>query len=429
MPGPAQTLRRMKPTGPLRGSVAAPPSKSVTHRALLLAGLAVGTSRLHHCLSSDDTRHMTTALRSLGIALQELPDGSLEVTGCAGRPPASEADLFLGNAGTAMRFLCAAATLGTGAHRLDGEPRMRERPLGDLVQALTSLGIRAEFPLQEGYPPVRVSGGPLRGGPVRLHAGRSSQFLSALLMVAPCTARGLEIALEGPAISRPYVDLTLELMNRFGGPAVEKTRDGYRVPGGSGYRSTVLEVEGDASSAAALFAAAAVSGGSVRVRGLPANSRQPDLHFVELLARMGCRVLREEDAVEVSGRALQGIHADLGHCPDLAPALAAVGLFAQGSTRIAGAPHLRLKESDRIGDLAGELRKLGAQVDEHADGLSIHPGPLRGARLDPHRDHRLAMAFAVVGTVVADVEIEDPACVSKSFPGFFEVLDSLVEQD
>jgi len=427
MPGQAQTVRRMKPTGPLCGRVTAPPSKSVTNRALLLAGLAAGTSRLHHCLVSDDTLHMKKALRSLGIDLQELPDGCLEVTGSAGRPPAGEADLFLGNAGTAMRFLCAAVTLGTGAYRLDGEARMRERPLGDLVRALTELGIQVEYPLQEGYPPVLVSAGPLRGGQVRLHAGRSSQFLSALLMVAPCTARGLEIALDGPVISRPYVDLTLELMDRFGGPAVEETRDGYRVPGGAGYRSTVLEVEGDASSAAALFAAAAVSGGSVEVRGLPANSRQPDLHFVELLARMGCHVVRQENAVEVSGGALHGIHADLAHCPDLTPALAAVGLFAQGSTRITGAPHLRLKESDRIGDLAGELRKLGAQVEEHADGLSIHPGPLRGARLDPHRDHRLAMAFAVVGTVVAGVEIEDPGCVSKSFPGFFEVLDSLMK--
>jgi len=415
----------MVPTGPLSGEVTAPPSKSVTNRALLLAGLAEGSSRLDHVLSSDDTDHMRAALTSLGIAIQELPGGSLEIIGCAGRPPAGSGDLFLGNAGTAMRFLCAAVTLGTGTYRLDGEPRMRERPLADLVRALTELGIQAEFSLQEGYPPLRLSGGPLRGGPLRLHTGRSSQFLSALLMVAPCTDQGLEITLEGPVVSRPYVDLTLDLMQRFGGPAVRQTADGYSVPGGCGYRSTTLQVEGDASSAAALFAAAAVSGGCVRVNGLSAGSRQPDLRFLELLARMGCRVVQEANAVEVHGGELGGIHADLAHCPDLTPVLAAVGLFAQGTTRITGAPHLRLKESDRIGDLAGELRKLGARVDEHPDGLTLHPGPLQGALLDPHRDHRLAMAFAVVGTVVPDVEIEDPACVSKSFPGFFEVLDSL----
>lgn len=418
----------MKPTGPVSGQVAAPPSKSISQRALLLAALAAGTSRLRHVLSSDDTRHMRTALTSLGIGLRELPGGTLEVTGCAGHPAAVEGDLLLGNAGTAMRFLCAAVTLGTGTYRLDGSSRMRQRPLADLVQALRVLGIQAEFPLLEGYPPVRLSGGPLRGGPVPLHAGRSSQFLSALLMVAPCTRQGLEITLEGPVISRPYVDLTLDLMQQFGGPRVLETTQGYRVPGGSGYRNTELEVEGDASSAASLFAAAAASGGSVEVSGLPSTSRQPDLHFLELLARMGCRVLREGNAVQVHGGKLRGIHADLAHCPDLTPVLAAVALFAQGSTRIAGAPHLRIKESDRIGDLAGELRKLGARIDEHEDGLTIHPGPLRGTILDPHDDHRLAMAFAVVGTVVAGVEIENPACVGKSFPGFFQVLDSLQEE-
>jgi 3-phosphoshikimate 1-carboxyvinyltransferase len=415
----------METSGPLRGEVRAPPSKSVTNRALLLAALARGDSILRRPLEADDTLFMAGALAKLGIAVESAPDGTLHVAGAGGGLPALKAELFLGNAGTAMRFLAAAVTLGSGTYLLDGEPRMRQRPLGDLVAALRQLGIRPEFPGRDGYPPVALSGGPLRGGRVTLRADRSSQFASALLMVAPCTAGGLDVRLEGSLVSAPYVDLTLGLMARFGGPTVESRPGGYRVPGGGGYRGTDLTIEGDASSAAALLSAAAVTGGKVTVTALPADSCQPDRRFAELLGEMGCRVTRRRDAVELQGKPLRGIRADVGSCPDVTPVLAAAALFADGPTRIAGAPHLRLKESDRISDLAAELGKLGARVDEHDDGLTVHPGPLHGARVDPHRDHRLAMAFAVVGLRVEGVEIENPGCVAKSFPDFFEVLDSL----
>jgi 3-phosphoshikimate 1-carboxyvinyltransferase len=392
---------------------------------LLLAGLAAGTSRLHGCLEADDTSYMKSALQQLGAGIDALPDGSLEVRGCAGRPGATEADLFLGNAGTAMRFLAAAVTLGSGAYRLDGEPRMRRRPVRELAAALAGLGVDISFDGANGFPPWRLSGGPLQGGQVELQAGRSSQFLSALLMAGPCTPQGLEIALKGPVASRPYVDLTLDLMRAFGGPEMDESADRFRIPGGSGYRATELKVEADASSAAALLASAAVSAGQVTVTGISRNTRQPDGRFPDLLAQMGCQVRWEGEVVDLAGGPLSGIRADLSECPDLAPVLTAVALFAAGPTRIHGAPHLRLKESDRIGDLAGELRKLGAVIDEHPDGLTVHPGPLHGSRLDPHRDHRLAMAFALVGLVVDGVEIENPGCVGKSFPGFFDALDSL----
>ena len=420
------TINRISPSGPLRGQVAAPPSKSAANRALLLAALARGESRLHGRLEAEDTVIMVRALRQLGFTVDRSEDrAQLTVRGGAGAIEAPRAELFLGNAGTAMRFLAAAVALGSGEYRLDGDPAMRRRPLGDLASALTALGARVTFSGEEGHPPVAIRGGPLAGGTATLRADRSSQFTSALLMVAPCTARGIDLRLTGRAVSGPYVDLTLEMMDRFGGPPVIRERGRLHVAGGAGYQAADVTIEGDASAAAALFAAAAITGGSVQVTGLPAASHQPDQRFPDLLEEMGCRVAREPGAVRVEDGPRRGIRADLGDCPDLAPSLAAVALFAEGPTRVQGAAHLRLKESDRIGDLAEGLRRLGAQVDEHADGFTVHPRRLAGARLDPHGDHRLAMAFAAIGLRIPGVEIEDPACVSKSFPAFFEALDSL----
>jgi 3-phosphoshikimate 1-carboxyvinyltransferase len=417
--------RRIRPSGPLSGTVAAPPSKSVANRALLLGALATGTSRVRGAGDADDVRIMTEGLQALGIGIQAVGDGDLQVDGCAGRIPARTANLSLGNAGTALRFLGAAAGLGAGTYRLDGDPRLRERPLGDLTEALRQLGMEVRSLGQDGFVPVELAGGPLQGGSARLQVGRSSQFLSGLLMAGPCTQRGLDLRLEGSPVSRPYVDLTLAWMEAFGGPPVEVRGDRIRVPGGSGYAPTDVRVEGDASAAAALFAAAAVTGGRVRVTGLDRNSKQPDLAFLTLLEEMGCQVQWAGDTAEVQGGPLRGIRADLSQSPDLAPSLAAVALFADGPTRIGGAPHLRWKESDRIGDLGRGLELLGGRVEEHEDGLTVGPAHLHGARVDPRRDHRLAMAFATVGLVVDGVEVEDPGCVGKSFPGFFAAIDSL----
>jgi 3-phosphoshikimate 1-carboxyvinyltransferase len=414
------------PSGPLRGEIAAPPSKSAANRALLLAALARGESRLRGPGDSGDLRAMESGLRRLGFDVRRSGDGAeIRVAGRGGVVPAARASLSLGDAGTALRFLLAAASLGSGDYHLDGSPRLRERPIDDLAAALAALGARIRFEGDAGRLPVVVSGGPLRGGAAVVGAGRSSQFTSALLMVAPCTAAGLDLRLEGEPVSGPYVDWTVEWMARFGGPPVARERDRLRVPGGGGYDAADVAVDGDASAAAALLAAAAITGGSVRVTGLPARSPQPDLRFGEVLRRMGCAVIRDEDSLRVDGPPREGARVDLRACPDLAPSVAAVALFARGPSRVTGAAHLRLKESDRIGDLAAGLRRLGARVDEHADGFTIHPGPLCGARLDPRRDHRLAMAFAAIGLRVPGVVIEEPGCVAKSFPGFFDALESL----
>lgn len=413
----------IRPAGPLSGEVPAPASKSVTNRALLLAALSPGRSRLRGILLADDTRHMMGALERLGFALRR-EGQDVEVDGGGGSIPAPAAQLEVGNAGTAMRFLTAAAALGPGPYRLDGEPRMRQRPIGELAAALTALGAAVAFPGEEGFPPLEVRGGRLHGGTVSLPAARSSQFASALLMIAPCLPGGLELRLEGEIVSAPYLEITLDLMARFGGDAERLGADRFLVPGG-GYRGADLPIEGDASAAAALLAAAAVTGGRVRVSGLPLGSRQPDLRFAELLETMGCRVTRDPEGVTVEGRPRSGIDVDLREAPDLAPALAAVALFAGSPSRIRGAAHLRLKESNRIEDLARGLRRVGGRVREHEDGLSIEPRPLAGARLDPCRDHRLAMAFTVVGLRVPGVEILDPDCVAKSYPDFFDALERL----
>jgi 3-phosphoshikimate 1-carboxyvinyltransferase len=422
----AETRVVMAPSGPLRGEMEAPPSKSSSHRALLIAALARGTSRLTRCLGAEDIELTRRALASLGVSI--VPDGPdvLRVDGCEGRLPGLTADLQLGNSGTSLRFLTAVAALGPGRTRLDGNPRLRQRPVGAIARALEPLGARAEWEGEPGFAPLIVAGGPLQGGRTRLEMGESSQFASALLLVAPCTPLGVEITLDGAAVSRPYLDLTLDWMERFSGPPVATSAKRLVIPGGGGYRADDVTIEGDYSSAAFLFAGAAVTGGRVRISALPPLSRQADVAFLPFLSAMGCAVERDADAVSVAGpRRLHALDAEIGDCPDLAPAIAAVALFADGPTSLRGAPHLRLKESDRIGDLAAGLRLLGARVEERPDGLVIHPGAPHGATLDPRGDHRLAMAFAVAGLRIDGVEILDPGCVAKSCPDFFTRLEAL----
>lgn len=414
------------PSGPLRGELEAPPSKSSSHRALLLAALARGTSRLSRCLDAEDVALTRDALARLGVVIVPDGPGALLVHGCGGRLPGLTVDLHLGNAGTGLRFLTAVAALGPGRTRLDGVPRLRQRPIGGLARALEPLGARVEWEAEPGFAPLVVNGGPLPGGSTRLGMGESSQFASALLLVSPCTPRGVEIALEGTAVSRPYLDLTLDWMERFGGPPIARSAGRLAIPGGQGYRATDVEIEGDYSTAAFFLAGAAVTGGRVRVSGLPSRSRQADVAFLPFLAAMGCVVERDAESVSVAGpRRLRGIDAEISDCPDLAPVIAAVALFAEGPTALRGAPHLRLKESDRIGDLAAGLRLLGARVEERSDGLTLHPGAPRPARLDPRGDHRLAMAFAIAGLRIDGVELLDPDCVAKSCPDFFSRIDQL----
>jgi 3-phosphoshikimate 1-carboxyvinyltransferase len=345
------------------------------------------------------------------------------------------APLVVGNAGTAMRFLTARLAGERAEFVVDGDARMRERPIEPLVAALRALGAAAVCMKGNGCPPVRVGGRGLRGGRARLHGGVSSQFVSALLLAGTMAETGLDLEVDGPLVSRPYVELTIDVMRRFGVTvASEEPRDAdatmrFRVAAGQSCRPGEVVIEGDWSSASYLFAAAALLPGRVEVRGLENASLQGDARFLDCLQEMGCRVTRSSDAIVVEGpERLRGIEADLGDMPDVAPTLAVVALFATGETRILGVPHLRFKESDRIAALCASIARLGGAAEPAPDGLLVRPRPLRGAALDPHDDHRMAMAFAVAGLRLPGVVILNPGCVSKSYPGFWNDLDRMSGQ-
>ena len=415
------------PSGPVRGTVRPPGSKSITNRALVCAALAAGQSRLAGALRSDDTVVMIEGLRQLGIDVAA--DGSgreIEVTGCDGQPPATAAELFVGNSGTTARFLTALATLGSGAYRIHGVPRMHQRPISDLLDALRALGADVASEAGDGCPPVIVRAAGLEGGRVTIRGDVSSQFLSGLLLSAPCAREPVEIVVDGPLVSKPYVQMTLSVMSEFGmvvGGADEFDR--FFVPCGLGYHGNDYAIEPDASAASYFFAAAAVTGGQVTVSGLSRDSLQGDVAFCDCLARMGCRVRYKSDRITVAGGPLKGIEIDMADISDTAQTLAAVALFAEGPTTITGIAHVRHKETDRIAALATELRKLGATVEEQPSGLRIVPGPLHGARVDTYDDHRMAMSLALVGLAVPGVAINDPGCTAKTYPDFFHDLDAI----
>ena len=418
----------------LRARLAAPPSKSLTQRALVIASLARGVSIVRRPLLGDDGRHLARALQEVGIGVAVLGRGDetvAQVDGAPGARPKGLPTLFVGNAGTAMRFLAARLAVEETPVVLDGDERMRRRPIGDLLAALEALGAAAESLRGDGCPPVRVGGRGLRGGQARLAGALSSQYLSALLMAAPRAERDVVVEIEGALASRPYVDLTIDMMRRFG-VVVERSPEGaaarrFAVRAGQSYRAADVTIEGDWSSASYLFAAAAVAPGRVEVMGLDASSPQGDRRILDVLEAMGCRVTTAGGAVAVEGPAgLRGLEVDLGETPDLAPTVAAVALFASGSTRITGVPHLRHKESDRIAVLCEAIAGLGGEACPEADGLGVHPRTLRGGTVDPHHDHRIAMAFAIAGLRLPGVSILDPACVTKSYPGFWDDLDRLV---
>lgn len=424
-----------------------PGSKSLTNRALLLAALAKGTSKLTGVLFADDTRRMLEALESLGFKLHiDEPNRCVTLRGKHGTIPSAAADLHLGNAGTAMRFLTAALCLGLGEYTLDGIPRMRERPIGELVNPLIELGADIEYLGEPGYPPLKIIAEPpgMNGGLLELTPTLSSQFISALLMIGPYLHNGLEIEFEGPVTSLPYVKMTLNLMKQFGAHFEADT--GYRaihVPAGK-YRSYDYPIEPDASNASYFLAAAAVVPGSrCTVEGLGSRSLQGDAEFCDVLGRMGCGVNQKLDSTTISapagGAMLRGIDVDLNDMPDMAQTLAVVALFADRPTTIRNVGNLRVKETDRIAALENELVKLGAQVTTieddititpPADGVAAYLQAAGGAAIDTYDDHRMAMAFSVAGLGASgdagsQVAINDPQCVDKTFPDFFEFLDRL----
>ena len=412
-------------TSPAHASVFLPGSKSITNRALLLAALADGESRLRAPLHSDDTFYMAQALRELGVRVEETEERDFVISGTGGVLQAPIKPLFIGNSGTTVRFLTAAACLApTGADVvLDGVARMRERPIRDLLGALLTLGVQAESVNGHGCPPVRIRGGGLPGGFCRLAGDVSSQFLTALLQVAPYAQRDVEIEVIGDLISKPYVDITQSVMQSFG---VTFTNDAYRrlhVPAGQRYAARDYAVEADASNASYFLAAAAVTGGMVTLENLSSSSIQGDVRFVDVLERMGCVVTRGDTITLTGPERLMGIEVDMEAIPDTAQTLAVVAAFADAPSHITGIASLRVKETDRVAAIAKELPKLGIRVEKQRDSWTIHPpssGAYHGADIDTYDDHRMAMSFAVAGLRVPGVTINDPKCVAKTFPDFWE---------
>ena len=427
---------------PVRGSIRPPGSKSLTNRALVCAALGAGDSTLRGALKSEDTEVMIHGLRTLGIDVGVRDDGqTLNVAGCAGKLPVSQAELQVANSGTTMRFLTALVTLGNGEYQLDGVPRMRARPIGDLVAALESLG--ASIRCSGGCPPIVVRASGLAGGLAPIQGNLSSQFLSGLLMAAPYARNAVTIQVEGPLVSVPYVRMTQQVMKAFG--VTVTAADDYRrfeIPGGSTYQPTVYWIEPDASAASYFFAAAAITGGQMTVEGLSIESLQGDVAFCDCLNRMGCQVRYGDREITVTGGPLRAIDIDMNAISDTVQTLAIVALFAEGTTRIRHVGHIRHKETDRIGDLATELRKLRAQVVEHEDGLEITPtsqwreedarvnDPVsqhQAVAIDTYNDHRMAMSFALAGLKIPGVTINNPGCTEKTYPHFFRDLARLVE--
>jgi len=412
-----------------QGKVKLPGSKSISNRALLLAALASGTTELTGLLDADDTRVMIGALRELGVAIEQC-DECVRVHGCGGRFPARSADLALGNAGTATRSLTAALAFAGGSYRIDGVARMRERPIGDLVEALNELGARIGYEGVAGFPPLRIEPSPgLARDEVAIRGDVSSQFLSGLLMAAPLAAKqgGLVIRVAGDLISQPYVAMTIAMMRRFG---VEVRRDGadYQVPQDC-YRSPgSMAVEGDASSASYFLALGLLAGGPIRVEGVDRNSVQGDVAFTDLLAAMGASIEFGDGWIESRRDGeLCAADWDCTAIPDAAMSAAVVALFAPGRTTLRGIGSWRVKETDRIAAMATELRKLGAEVDEQPDRLSVTgPARLREATIDTYDDHRIAMCFALAAAGGLPVHIRDPGCVRKTFPGYFAALSALL---
>jgi len=419
------------------GTIRLPGSKSISNRTLLLAALAQGVTEIRDLLSADDVDRMLDALEQLGVPVDRSNPQRVVVTGCSGSFPGRSGDLFLGNAGTAFRPLTAALALNGGRYTLCGVPRMHERPIGDLVDALRGLGADIRYLGREGFPPLEILPGATRGARrVRVRADVSSQFLTALLMALPMTGDSVTVEVEGELISAPYIEITLRLQALFGVEVVRHGATAFTVPGGGGYRSPgVVHVEGDASSASYFLAAGAIGGGPVRVEGVGRNSVQGDVRFIDALAQMGAILELGEDWIEARAPTdgkLRAFDLDLNHIPDAAMTLAVAALFADGPCRLRNIASWRVKETDRLSAMATELRKLGADTEAGSDYLVVAP-PIRSgltpdAAIDTYDDHRMAMSFSLVALGGVPVRINDPKCVAKTFPDYFERLGEITSR-
>lgn len=412
---------------PVDATIEVPGSKSYTNRALLVAALANGRSTLTGALFSDDTRYMCNALRKLGVQLEaDEAQATFRVNGNGGNIPVAAAELYIGNSGTTARSLVSYVSLGHGEFVIDGdEPMQRSRPISDLLNALTQIGVAARSQFDNGHLPVIVQANGLKGGKTRLDASKSSQFLTSLLLIAPFAKNDMEIEVVG-TLKTPYIDITTSVMEAFGVTPVNDNYRRFRVAGKQSYQPCEYQIEPDASSASYFFAAAALTGGRVKVKHLHLNSAQGDVQFVRVLEEMGCHVSADTDGIEVCGpERLRGVDVDMNALSDTALTLAAIAPFADSKSIIRNIEHTRWQETDRIHAMVAELRKLGVPVVEHRDGVEIMPAPIVPAAINTYRDHRVAMAFSLIGLKVPGIHIRDPGCVSKTFPHFFEVLQGL----
>ena len=423
----------LQPVTTAVGHVTLPGSKSISNRTLLLAALASGITEVHDLLVSDDTQRMLEALGQLGIRLEQMATNDWRVHGGNGPFPIKQAELFLGNAGTAFRPLTAALAISNGSYTLSGVPRMHERPIGDLVDGLRQIGAQVDYLQNEGFPPLKISPAVIEvGSAIKVRGDVSSQFLTALLMALPLTQEQVTIEVIGELISKPYIEITLNLMARFG---VHVTREGWQrfvIPAHSQYRSPGdIFVEGDASSASYFLAAGAIGGGPVRVTGIGRDSIQGDVRFAEALQAMGAQITYGPNWVEASAPAgkLKALDLDCNHIPDAAMRLAVAALFADGPTRLSNIASWRVKETDRLTAMATELRKVGATVEEGQDYIRITPPQslIPHAFIDTYDDHRMAMCFSLVSLGGVPVTINDPGCVAKTFPEYFKAFGNIAK--
>jgi 3-phosphoshikimate 1-carboxyvinyltransferase len=405
--------------------VVVPGSKSYTHRILIAAALSDGACRIENALLAEDTRLTMQALRQMGIRIEDTSESRLIVHGRSGDLKPCEDRIYLGNSGTSMRLLTAVAALGRRTYTLSGTERMAERPIQDLIDALQQLGVRIRSANDNGCPPVVIHGGRLKGGAVSINCRTSSQYLSALLLIAPYTEKGLDIMVTKGPVSKPYVDMTVDVMHKFGVAVSREDYDRFLVGGQQTYRAGAYTVESDGSQAGYFWAAAAVCGTQIKVKGITENSRQGDVKLAQLLASMGCEIKSGPDGITVSGGHLQAVEIDMGDMPDMVPTLAVVAAFAEGTTVIKNVSHLKAKESDRLTAVVNELVKMGIHASCSGNELIVTGGKPHGAEIETYGDHRIAMSFAVAGLVTPGIFIQEESCVEKSFPEFWHVFEGL----
>ncbi|MCL1045011.1 3-phosphoshikimate 1-carboxyvinyltransferase [Shewanella electrodiphila] len=422
---------RLEPVNKVNGVVNIPGSKSISNRALLLATLAKGKTTLTNLLDSDDIRYMLASLKQLGVEYQLSENNTVcELVGLGKPLSAQQAQtLFLGNAGTAMRPLCAALTLGSGEFTLTGEPRMEERPIGDLVDSLRQLGANITYLKNDGFPPLTINADGLNGGEVEIAGDLSSQFLTALLMVAPLTKDTVNINIKGELVSKPYIDITIALMAQFGVEVINHDYRRFEIQTGQQYVSPgKVLVEGDASSASYFLAAGAIQGGEVKVTGVGKLSIQGDVKFADVLEKMGADIEWGDDYIIARQAKLTAVDLDMNHIPDAAMTIATAALFAEGTTRITNIYNWRIKETDRLSAMATELRKVGATVEEGHDFIAVTPpAELNTAAIDTYNDHRMAMCFSMLAFADCGITINDPDCTSKTFPTYFAEFARLAQ--